>query len=58
MPFTATIDDGLNPRMRHIAMSFDSGKSWPVKRLVEKGEFAYSSMAAGRRGTPGEGLIY
>jgi sialidase-1 len=38
--------------------SFDGGKTWPVKRLVEEGRFAYSSMAAGREGTPSEGLIY
>ncbi len=38
--------------------SFDGGKSWPVKRLVEEGNFAYSSLAAGREGTPSEGLIY
>jgi|SRR5690625_1703106 len=38
--------------------SFDGGQTWPVKRLVEEGNFAYSSMAAGREGTPGEGLIY
>ncbi|MBS3770668.1 MAG: exo-alpha-sialidase [Bacteroidales bacterium] len=38
--------------------SFDGGKTWPVKRLVEERSFAYSSMAAGREGTPGEGMIY
>ncbi len=38
--------------------SFDGGKSWPVKRLVDEGGFAYSSMAAGRKGTPSEGWIY
>lgn len=38
--------------------SFDGGKTWPVKRLVDKGSFAYSSMAAGREGTASEGLIY
>lgn len=38
--------------------SFDGGKSWPVKRVVEKGDFAYSSMAAGRAGTPSEGMVY
>lgn len=38
--------------------SFDGGKTWPVKRLVEGGSFAYSSMAAGRKGTPSEGMIY
>lgn len=38
--------------------SFDGGRTWPVKRLVEEGSFAYSSLAAGRPGTPGEGMIY
>ena len=38
--------------------SFDGGKTWPVKRLVEEGSFAYSSMTAGRKGTPSEGMIY
>lgn len=38
--------------------SFDGGKSWPVKRLVDEGPFAYSSMVAGRKGTPSEGIVY
>lgn len=38
--------------------SFDGGKTWPVKRLVDEGSFAYSSMAAGRKGTTSEGIIY
>lgn len=38
--------------------SFDGGRTWPVKRLVDEGSFAYSSMAAGRQGTPSEGMIY
>lgn len=38
--------------------SFDGGKTWPVKRLADEGSFAYSSMAAGREGTPSEGWIY
>jgi sialidase-1 len=38
--------------------SFDGGKTWPVKRQVEPGSFAYSSMTAGRPGTASEGLIY
>ena len=38
--------------------SFDGGKTWPVKRLVEENHFAYSSLAAGRKGTPSEGWIY
>ena len=38
--------------------SFDGGKTWPVKRLVFEGPSAYSSLAAGRPGTPSEGLIF
>jgi len=38
--------------------SFDGGHTWPVKRLVFDGPSAYSSLAAGRPGTPSEGLIY
>ena len=37
--------------------SFDGGRTWPVKRLVQKGRFAYSSMTSGRPGTVTEGLI-
>ncbi|MFP4173781.1 MAG: sialidase family protein [Candidatus Hydrogenedentota bacterium] len=38
--------------------SFDGGETWPVKRLVKEGGFAYSSLAAGRPDTPSEGWIY
>jgi sialidase-1 len=38
--------------------SFDGGKTWPVKRLVDEGSFGYSSITAGRPGTPSEGWIY
>ncbi len=38
--------------------SFDAGKTWPVKRLVDEGSFAYSSLVAGRPGTASEGYIY
>ncbi len=38
--------------------SFDGGQTWPVKRLVFDGPSAYSSLAAGRPGTPSEGWIY
>ncbi len=38
--------------------SFDGGKTWPLKRLVHEGSFAYSSLAAGRPGTRSEGQIY
>jgi sialidase-1 len=38
--------------------SLDGGKTWPVKRLVHAGSFAYSSLTAGRPETPSEGWIY
>lgn len=38
--------------------SFDGGNTWPEKRLVDEGNFAYSSLTAGRTGTPSEGMIY
>lgn len=38
--------------------SFDGGQTWPVKRLIDEGAFAYSSLAAGRPGTSSEGYIY
>ncbi|MBN2271837.1 MAG: exo-alpha-sialidase [Sedimentisphaerales bacterium] len=38
--------------------SFDGGKTWPLKRLVHEGSFAYSSLAAGRPKTKNEGWIY
>jgi sialidase-1 len=48
--------DGRN--LGTVWASFDGGKSWPIKRLVTKGAFAYSSMTAGRPGTKTEGLVY
>ena len=37
--------------------SFDGGKTWPVRRLVHE-RVGYSHLAAGRPGTPSEGMIY
>ncbi len=42
----------------HVWGSFDGGQTWPVKRQVDEGSFAYSSLAAGRPATPSEGWIY
>jgi sialidase-1 len=50
-----------SPEGRHhgtVWASFDGGKTWPVKRLVDEDSFAYSSLTAGRTGTPSEGMIY
>lgn len=41
-----------------VWLSFDGGKSWPIKRLVESKGFKYSSLAVGRKNTPSEGYIY
>lgn len=50
-----------SPKGRHhgtVWASFDGGRTWPVKRLVFAGAFAYSSMTAGRPGTKSEGSVY
>ena len=38
--------------------SFDGGRTWPLKRLVDAGRSGYSSLAVGRGNTPSEGWIY
>lgn len=45
-------------RLGTVWGSFDGGKTWPVKRLVTKGAFGYSSMTAGRPGTKTEGSVF
>ena len=51
--------DSDNGRNRGtVWASFDGGKTWPVKRRVFDGAFAYSAMTAGRPGTVTEGSIY
>ena len=45
-------------RLGAVWASFDAGKTWPVKRLVYEGKFAYSSLGAGRPATKSEGWIY
>ncbi len=42
----------------NVWISFDGGETWPVNRLVRKGPGNYTWMAAGRKGTPSEGMIY
>jgi sialidase-1 len=41
-----------------VRVSFDGAKTWPVKRLIEGGPQGYSWLAAGRKGTPSEDMIY
>lgn len=45
-------------RNGHVWASFDGGKTWPVKQQVFNGNFAYSTLNAGRPNTPSAGLIY
>ncbi|HMO13429.1 MAG TPA: sialidase family protein [Pirellulaceae bacterium] len=45
-------------RNGHVWASFDGGETWPLRRQVYAGNFAYSSLNAGRPGTPSEGWIY
>ena len=50
-----------SPGGRHhgtVWASFDGGKTWPLKRLVFEGSFAYSSLTAGRPKTKSEGWIF
>ena len=41
-----------------VWVSFDGGKTWPIKKSIDKGGFKYSSISVGRESTPGEGYIY
>ena len=41
-----------------VWLSTDSGARWLRKRVLDGGEFGYSSLAAGRAGTPSEGWVY
>ena len=45
-------------RLGAVWASFDGGKTWPVKRLVFAGAFAYSAMTSGRPGTKTEGMVF
>ncbi len=50
-----------SPGGRHhgtVWASCDGGNTWPVKRLVYDGRFAYSSLNAGRPKTRSKGWIY
>lgn len=41
-----------------VWVCFNGGQTWPAKRLVRKGPGNYTWLAAGRNGTPSEGMIY
>jgi sialidase-1 len=52
--------DTPNPKRERATVwaSLDGGQTWPVKRLVFDGPSGYSSLNAGRPGTPSEGWIF
>ena len=54
----SNIESPSGRRRGTVWASFDGGKTWPIKRLVYEGAFAYSSLAAGRPATKSEGWIY
>lgn len=54
----SNIDSPEGRKSGTIWVSFDGGRSWPTKKLIEPGSFAYSSLAVGREGTASEGLVY
>lgn len=61
VPLTDDVDWSERTQSRErgtIWASLDGGETWPVKRLIDEGYFAYSSLAAGKAGTPSEGWIY
>jgi sialidase-1 len=54
----SNIVSGKGRKNGHVWASFDGGKSWPLRRQVFEGNFAYSTLNAGRPATPSEGWIY
>ena len=54
----SNIDSAEGRQRGMVWASFDGGKTWPARRLVTEGSFAYSSLDAGRPDTPSEGWIY
>ncbi len=55
----SNLDTDAQHRERVTAWaSFDGGKTWPIKRLIDAGRSGYSSLAVGRPNTPSAGWIY
>ena len=55
----SNLDTDASHRERvSVWASFDGGKTWPVKRLVDAGRSGYSSLAVGRGNSPSAGWIY
>jgi sialidase-1 len=56
--YTSPDTDGHERKDLTVWVSFDGGRTWPVKRLLFQGPAAYSTIVAGCPGTPSEGWIY
>ncbi|MCP4846712.1 MAG: exo-alpha-sialidase [Verrucomicrobiaceae bacterium] len=55
----SNLDTNASHRERiTVWASFDGGKTWPVKRLVDAGRSGYSSLSVGRPNTSTAGWIY
>ena len=54
----SNIDSAKGRRNGYVWASFDGGRTWPVRRRVFEGSFAYSSLDAGRPGTASAGWVY
>jgi len=55
----SNLDTNASHRERvTVWASFDGGKTWPIKRLIDADRSGYSSMVVGRHGTPSAGWIY
>ena len=55
----SNLDTDASHRERvSVWVSFDGGKTWPVKRLVDPDRSGYSSLAVGRGGNASAGWIY
>ena len=54
----SNVDSATGRNHGTVWASFDGGRSWPLKRLIDEGPFAYSSLDAGRPGTASDGWIY
>lgn len=54
----SNIDSDDGRKNGTVWVSLDGAKTWPHKRLIESGPFAYSSMTTGRKGTASEGMVY
>jgi sialidase-1 len=57
LPFSNIVSD-KGRKNGHVRASFDGGKSWPVRHQIFAGNFACSTLNAGRPGTPSVGFLW